>query len=234
MKDSPRQPIMYSVDIDPNVASVAANHKVIIKDAYDLTCIDINQCDPRSPLGLVFFDCHDYEAQMHVYNTLFKSNTIANSTVIAVHDTGVWPLPFATTHCDGGRKWVSGPGYLHQVPERKMVNSFIELGYHCINLFPSNLEMFGGLPDNLQFRFGVSICQRNTILNNEIKKDSSDVVINYEVEAFNPFTKENYIRTVSLPKRYDIMETEAFLRAFCSENSIIAEQCSNLLDKLVK
>jgi len=224
MKNSPGYPMMYTVDINPLVVSTGPQHKVIIKNAFELSCMDVNNCDTNSPLGLVFFDCHDYDVQMHVYNTLFESHTITNSTVIALHDTGVWPLPFATSSCYHGRRRKDGPGYLHQVPERMMVNKFIELGYHCVNLFPSTVDMFVELPDNLQFRHGVSICQRNTILNNDVHEDRSDVAVGYTVTN---------ILNLALPERYDSMEQEAFLRAFCSDHSIGAELCDYLLDRLL-
>jgi len=185
--------------------------------------MDVNNCDARSPLGLVFFDCHDYDVQMHVYNALFESNTITNSTVIALHDTGVWPMPFATSVCRNGRKLKDGQGYLHQVPERMMVNKFIELGYHCINLYP-DVDIFVELPDKLQFRHGISICQRNTVLNNEVHENESEVAASYEV---------SHVWDLTVPERYDSMEREAFLRAFCSDNSIGAELCNYLLDRLL-
>lgn len=227
--------MMYTVDIDPKVVSIGPHHKIIIKNASELSCMDVNNCDTNSPLGLVFFDCHDYDVQMHVYNTLFKSNTITNSTVIVLHDTGVWPLPFATSSCYHGRRWKDGPGYLHQVPERMMVNRFIDLGYHCVNLFPSNVDMFVELPDNLQFRHGVSICQRNTILSNDVYEDRSDIVSRYSVVVATADDDDDHdnIWNLALPERYDSMEREAFLRAFCSDHSIGAELCSYLLDRLL-
>ena len=140
-----------------------------------------------------------------------------------IPECGPYPSPPLAAIMDAeGRK--DGPGYLHQVPERMMVNKFIELGYHCVNLFPSTVDLFVELPDNLQFRHGVSVCQRNTILNNDVYDDRSDVVASYSVTS---------TWNLALPERYNSMEQEAFLIAFCSDHSIEAELCDYLLDRLL-
>ena len=159
MKKSPLPIVMYTVDIRP-VPQVSPDHKVIIKDANDLSCDDLDNC--KQPLGMIFFDCHNYNAQMNLYHKLWKYEFINNSTIVLLHDTGVWPTSKAA-QCVHGKRAQGVKGYIHQVPERKMVNTFISYGYHCVNLFPPDVKIFTK-EYNLPFRHGVSICQKNTKL----------------------------------------------------------------------
>eukprot|EP00798_Chlamydomonas_sp_ICE-L_P032334 gene32334-biopygen4420 len=61
----PEESVMYTVDIQP-VHKIAPNHVVLRKDARHIESYDVGD----SPLDLVFFDCHDYDVQMAVYDRL--------------------------------------------------------------------------------------------------------------------------------------------------------------------
>jgi hypothetical protein len=160
MEKSPGSPVMHTVDLNP-VPIVAANHHVIVKNALELNCNDL---DCSKPIGLVFYDCHSYSVQMNVHKLLLNNKMIGDGTIIAFHDTGVWPNKRAgSTGCAHGKEYPGVKGFIHQNPERQMVNAFIKLGYHCVNIFPPDVSIF--TPDyNLPFRHGISICQNNTYL----------------------------------------------------------------------
>jgi predicted O-methyltransferase YrrM len=138
--------MMYTVDINP-VSSRAPNHKCIIKDARLLTPEDLDNV----PLDMVFFDCHEYNVQMDLFNKLVENNIITDDTVIALHDTNLhysrdigWAYP-----CDDG--------FVHQAVERKMVNTFKEMGY---DVFSIRTTADTHRDRRLPYRHGVSICQK--------------------------------------------------------------------------
>lgn len=116
---------LYTVDINP-VASQAANHFTLCKDAALVDAVDLH----GKPLDLVFFDCHVYDAQMKMFVRLVEQGIITDATLIALHDTGLFPQQsfapwsYAIRDADGGY------GYVHQEVERKMVNTLRqEFGY---------------------------------------------------------------------------------------------------------
>ncbi len=76
--------IVYSVDLEPTPV-VAPNHRTIVKDARTLSAADVD----NRPLDLVFFDCHNYEAQMAMFRSLRADGTITDATVLALHDTNL-------------------------------------------------------------------------------------------------------------------------------------------------
>ena len=160
--------IMYTVD-KVKVPKMAENHHIIVKDAKDITCDDLDKC--KNSLGLLFFDCHNYEIQMSVFDLLKKHNMITNSTLLALHDTGFVNY-YEYRH---GRP--CGPVLINNnyrirkralnakikkrsifMEERKMVNKFMDIGYSCINYFPNKSSVFTEIY-NLAFRPGLSICQ---------------------------------------------------------------------------
>jgi len=79
---------MYTVDIII-VPTLAANHKVITKNALELTAADVDD----KPLDLVFFDCHDM-VQMDIYHSFVKQNIITEKTILALHDTNLHYSPY--------------------------------------------------------------------------------------------------------------------------------------------
>jgi len=112
--------VLYTVDINP-VTTVSSNHKFIHKDAKDITSDDID----NQPLELIFFDCHEYDVQMNLYNKLLESNLINDNTLIALHDTNTHPTQIVSwSYQIGSSEWV------HQQVERRMVNSFHDMGYN--------------------------------------------------------------------------------------------------------
>ena len=101
MEKSPGKPVMITVDIKP-CPKVAAIHQVILKNALNLNCSDM---DCAKPIGLVFYDCHSYWIQMKVHQLLFDMKMISDGTIVALHDTGVWPAAKAgISGCNHGEK----------------------------------------------------------------------------------------------------------------------------------
>ncbi len=74
--------------IDQNYfAPIAPNHTVVMRDAAKIGALDIG----NTPLDLIFFDCHDYAAQMTLLHRLWDADMITSRTVIALHDTNFIP-----------------------------------------------------------------------------------------------------------------------------------------------
>lgn len=143
---TPATSIMYTVDINP-VSVLAENHRVILKDARFLSPEDFD----HKPLDLVFFDCHDFAAQMEMYSRLVGHGIVTDATVIALHDTNLHP----TQIFNGGYK-VEG-GWVHQHVERQMVNVLVEKhGYHAFNLHTKPDRHDVSMP----FRHGITILQK--------------------------------------------------------------------------
>ena len=145
---------MYTIDVNP-VLSVAPNHLVLVKDAQDVNCSDFGSI--RS-LGMVFYDCHHYDVQQGLHARLRSCGIISDSTVIVMHDTGMWPhLCAGTTNCCKSHPVSGTRGYAHQISERQMVNQFTSMGYHCVNFF-TDIDVHTEQVDNLPFRHGLSVC----------------------------------------------------------------------------
>ena len=138
--------VCYTVDLNP-VPQVAQNHKVIIKNALQLSKEDVG----NAPLDLVFFDCHD-RVQMDIYYRFVKEGLINDNTVLALHDTNLHYPPYQ----------IWGPyipdegGFAHQPVERMMVNIFKDLGYDVFCLHTTK-EKHG--PD-FPRRHGVTVCKK--------------------------------------------------------------------------
>ena len=128
---------VYTVDIN-YVNSQAPNHHIIIKDAVLLTADDLQ----NQTIELIFFDCHDYDVQMTVFNNLYKSKIINDRTVIALHDTNLHYPNSQQLFCHGPSIKRKLPilddgdevAYIHQDVERRMVNDFVSIGYHTLCL----------------------------------------------------------------------------------------------------
>ena len=142
--------ILYTCDIIP-VPKHAENHKVIIKNALDLT---IDELDNK-PLDLIFFDCHDM-VQMDIYHKFVKNNIINDTTILALHDTNLHYPPFQVF----GNYIEEEKGYAHQPVERTMVNSFKELGYDIFSISTDSSKHSEEFP----FRHGVTICKKFKLL----------------------------------------------------------------------
>lgn len=138
--------VLYTCDIN-SVPVLADNHKVIIKNALDLTSDDLDS----TPVDLVFFDCHDM-VQMDMYYKFLEKNIINDNTVLALHDTNLHYAPF---HVWGPYIEEEG-GYAHQPVERNMVNIFKTLGYDIFSISTDSSKH----SDSLPFRHGITVCKK--------------------------------------------------------------------------
>jgi predicted O-methyltransferase YrrM len=137
--------VVYTVDLEA-VPKMAVNHRTIQKDARLLTRTDLDQ----EPLGLVFFDCHDYSAQLDLYHRLQSEGIITDRTLLALHDTNTHPtklVPWAYPMPDG---WV------HQPVERRLVNDFKQMGYDLLVL-GTDAKLHD---QELPYRHGLAIASR--------------------------------------------------------------------------
>jgi methyltransferase family protein len=150
--------IVYSVDwgVDGVTPKVADNHFVIVKNTAEIKAQDFLE---PNPMDLVFFDCHAYEASLCAFQNLRRAGIIDDKTIIAFHDTNLWPTkdapnllkaewPDISYEVEGG--WVFCP------PERQLVNDFKEMGYDILNL-GTKREVHG---PELPYRCGLSIASK--------------------------------------------------------------------------
>ena len=147
----PEESAVYTVDINP-VPQVAPNHVVIHKDARHLVAADVGG---NAPLDLVFFDCHDFEVQMALYERLVAQGLVTDATVLALHDTHTHPACFFSfSYALPG---ADPPEWVHQPAERRMVNELVQRhGYHAFSLHtPMALHDV-----DMPFRHGVTLMQR--------------------------------------------------------------------------
>ena len=142
--------ILYTCDINP-VQVLSENHKVIIKNALDLT---INELDNK-PLDLVFFDCHDM-IQMDIFHKFVNNNIINDNTILALHDTNLHYPPYQ--HC--GIFIEKDNGYAHQPVERLMVNTFKNLGYDIFSISTDHSKH----SENFPVRHGITVCKKFKVL----------------------------------------------------------------------
>ena len=137
---------VYTVDLEP-VAPQAENHKVITKNSRLLTAEDVDS----EALDLIFFDCHQYSAQMELYFRLSAEKIITPNTVLALHDTNLHPHRFAAWSFE-----VEGGGFVHQWAERQMADDFRRLGYDAIS-FHTELNRHDA---DLRFRHGLTVLRK--------------------------------------------------------------------------
>jgi predicted O-methyltransferase YrrM len=138
--------ILYTCDCNP-VPVLSQNHKVIIKNALELTIHDLD----NKPLDLVFFDCHDM-VQMDIYNKLVINNIINDNTILALHDTNLHYCPY---NYYGGIYIKKENGYAHQPVERDMVNQFKNLGYDIFSISTDESKH----NDEFPARHGITVCK---------------------------------------------------------------------------
>lgn len=137
---------LYTVDLNP-VPVQAPNHKVLVKNALNLTSQDVD----NKPVDLVFFDCHDM-VQMQIYYRFVSEGIITDQTVLALHDTNLHYAPYNVW----GPYVPAEDGFAHQPVERVMVNMFKEMGYDVFCLHTTRDKHSQSFP----FRHGVTICQK--------------------------------------------------------------------------
>lgn len=155
-----RSSLVYTVDISP-VTSLSSNHITIQKSVVDLTAADVGNI----PLDLIFFDAHVYTEQMIMFENLQRENIITDSTIIALHDTG---LHFTINNDYGPRcpvlpLFFNGEGYIHQMVERQMVNELKRRGYDALVLHTQDADRHD---DSLRYRHGITIMQKFKPLRN--------------------------------------------------------------------
>lgn len=146
--------VVFTVDTQV-VDKMGENHICLHKNARDIDLTDFENYSQHLPVELVFFDCHDYDASITLYDKLLSLGVINNNTILALHDTGLHPegVPICGTYEIEG-------GWVHQRCERQLVNLFVERGYHAFNahMLPSKAT-----PD-LQYRHGLTIMQLHSPL----------------------------------------------------------------------
>ena len=142
--------VVYTCDLNP-VPSLAPNHHILTKNCLHLTAENLGS----QPLDLVFFDCHD-DVQYKLFEQLTAVGLINESTIIALHDTG---LHYAPWQCSWAEEVVEQGGYCHQRVERDMVGWLREhRGYDVFNLHTTADKHSDAFP----FRHGVTICFRKS------------------------------------------------------------------------
>jgi hypothetical protein len=139
--------VVYTVDIVP-IQPVSSNHRPIQKDARHLGAADVD----GQVLDMIFFDCHDYDAQMTMFSNLRREGVVDKRTVLALHDTNVHP----PQHVKGRYGRAVREGVIHQVDERRMVNELVgRYNYHAFCIHPRMSAHGPSFP----FRHGLTLCQ---------------------------------------------------------------------------
>ncbi len=149
--------VVYTIDwgVDGDTIRQADNHFVITKNVADVTPEDFGE----TPIDLLFFDCHAYEASLCAFQKLKLAGIITDKTIFAFHDTNLWPTKDAPNVM--GAEWpdisyeVEG-GWVFCPPERQLVNDFKEMGYDVINL-GTNKEVHSL---SFPYRCGLSIAKK--------------------------------------------------------------------------
>lgn len=140
-----KKAVLYTVDLN-KVRKISENHKVITKDIRDLTREDLD----NEPIDLIFFDCHNFDAQILAYKRLLRKGLITDRTILALHDTNLHPRKYTES------SYKISSGYVHQKAERMMVNYFKKLGYDVFSLHTDMKIHDSKFP----FRHGISICSK--------------------------------------------------------------------------
>lgn len=136
---------VYTVEMY-SMTRLSDRHKCITKDARSVTPEDVD----GEALDLVFFDCHDFIAELHMYFRLKDAGIITDHTVLAMHDTNLHYAQFASFAYP-----VQG-GFVHQPAERKLANIFKDMGYDVFCLHTRACDHDEDLP----YRHGLTVCQK--------------------------------------------------------------------------
>lgn len=137
--------LVYTVEMSPMIC-LSERHKCITKDARSVVPSDVDD----QALDMVFFDCHDFIAELHMYFRLKDAGVITEHTVLAMHDTNLHYAQFATFAYP-----VQG-GFVHQPAERKLANIFKDMGYDVFCLHTRACDHDEDLP----YRHGLTVCQK--------------------------------------------------------------------------
>lgn len=108
---------------------------MLIKNGMELVPSDFKQ----SKIEILFFDCHDYDAQMTILSNLQKNKMLADRVVFVLHDT----YPYQSV------SWAfeTTDGYVHQVVERRMVNDLVADGWHAFGLRTDSKKLLMAIPN---------------------------------------------------------------------------------------
>lgn len=152
MKRSGPEGFVYTCDLQ-QCWTQAQNHKVIVKDARELTGEDLD----NAPLDLVLYDCHEM-VQLDVHARLARLGLIDDRTVIALHDTNLHYPPHADAAGMTAGVVVEPEtgGRAHQLVERHMVNQLKSMGYDAVCVDTTPAAHHAGFP----FRHGLTICRK--------------------------------------------------------------------------
>ena len=143
---------IYTVDINP-VPTQSPNHFFIQSDIAHVNTDRLG----KEPFDLVFFDCHEYEAQMKFLERMEASGLVNKNTILALHDTN--PHPHKTAQWSYQNK--KGE-WIHQKAEREMVNSLTKKGWQAICLH-TQPERHG---PHLPVRHGLTLMKKFEVLEN--------------------------------------------------------------------
>jgi predicted O-methyltransferase YrrM len=144
--------VVYTIDNQPSVPVLGPNHRVIFKDARDVTASELD----GEPVDLVFFDCHDI-VQMDIYARFVSEGIINDNTLLALHDTNLHYDPLGLRQGAIGIDRDGNEGYAHQPVERCMVNMFKDMGYDVMCLHTTPQKHHDGFP----FRHGLTVCNKH-------------------------------------------------------------------------
>ena len=112
--------VVYTVDILPQT-KLAPNHVIIQGDAATIDVTAIPRCD------VVFYDCHNFDATLTFHDKAVAAGVIDESTILAVHDTGLHPYWIHQIS-----KEIAPGKWMHVDAERRIVNCFAGRGWHAV------------------------------------------------------------------------------------------------------
>ena len=135
---------LYTVDIN-YVKKLADNHIVLRKDCRFVTSKDV-----PDKIQMIFFDAHDYDAELQMFNTLLDQKIIDEDVTLAFHDTNLHPKKLASWSYLLGRE----KGWCHQTAERRLVEHFKSLGFDALCFHTKINE------PTIPFRHGITLMKK--------------------------------------------------------------------------
>lgn len=134
-----------------------SQHVRIIKYAHEIVPQDL----PIPRIDLIFFDAHDYDSQMSLFNKCVESGLISNRTIVALHDTGTCGIKLHDHHIPlvDQTDYNSNYGFYHGgIPaERQMSNTLMDLGYSTFHVSANQQD----LPSYIKIRHGLTILHKS-------------------------------------------------------------------------
>lgn len=139
---------LYTVDIN-HVHKLCDNHIVIKKNCRDITASDVQDI-----IQMIFFDAHDYEAQLVMYETLLKEGLLDEDLIMVFHDTNLHPEKSAPWSYFIPKE----KGWCHQSAERRLVEHFRGIGYDVVS-FHTKLD-----EHSIRCRHGLTVVKKHKFL----------------------------------------------------------------------